>query len=218
MSFFDQLFRGARPQTPLDAVRQAAKASLATFVSERLVRFPGQQRFFETGRTHVILGHHCAEFALRRVTENPIGVFTPLLAAIQRSPFRNLQRFFVTIQLMLMYRDVVADPDGMKSWMYLLSEGACDTYSQPFSVFSNAHARYLASNEEHGAADYPAAFARAMNSCMDELYSDLMCGEHNAVGTMTVMMTTIEVMNSLTEDTKMATRLADAMLRTNWGS
>ncbi len=210
------MFGGSRPQTPLDTVRQAGKASLATFVSERLARFPDQRNLFETGRTHVILGHFCAEYALQRVTENPLNLFTPLLAAMQRSPFRNLQRFFVTVQLVLMYRDFVANPEGMKSWMYLLSEGACDMYSQPFSVFTNTHAHYIARNKEYGESDYPAMLARAMNCCMDGLYTDLACGEQNAFGTMNVMMATFEVMDSLTADKKIAPRVAELMLKNDW--
>ncbi len=216
MTILERLFGASKKQTTLDTVRQAAKASLSTFVSERLVRFPDKQRLFETGKTHLIIGHHCAEFALRQVIENPAGVFSPLLAAIHQSPFRNMQRFFVTVQLAIMYRDVVENPGNTKSWMYLLSEGACDMYSQPYSVFTNTHTQYLAKNKAAGSGDYPQLMARAMNCCMDGLYSDLGCGNQNVIGTMSIMMATFKVMDSLTADKRMATGFADLMLKKDW--
>ena len=143
MSFLGRLFGGSKPLTPLQAVRQAAKASLSTFVSERAHKFPGMQPFIEAGRDHLIVGHHCAEIALGEVLANRLGLSTPLIASLGDSPFRNSQRFFAAIQVIFAYHEYFGSPQTRENWLLMRTGGACDMYCQPYSVFFDTHARTL---------------------------------------------------------------------------
>jgi hypothetical protein len=134
MGLFD-LFRSApKKQTAMDAVHSGVKAVLSTFVSERLSRYPDQKQAFESARAHLILGHRSCECTLQHLqeTSSQSDMFGPLLEALATSPFRNLQVFFCTQQLVMINLFLAKNADFSHGPAALMAEGACDMYSQPF--------------------------------------------------------------------------------------
>ena len=129
--------RGGAP-TPLSAVRTAFKAVIATFVDERVRRFPDSGQMFRLAQGYLVLGHHACEEAVTglcsttnaEIREN----WDPYARALLASPFRHLQILFCLQQLQLANTLFTDNADFNSGWASLLAEGACDLYSQPTSI------------------------------------------------------------------------------------
>ena len=129
--------RGGDP-TPLSAVRTAFKAVIATFVEERLRRFPDSGEMFRLAQGYLVLGHHACEEAVTGLCSTTNAdtreAWDPYARALLASPFRHLQILFCLQQLQLANDFFTDDADFGSGWASLLAEGACDLYSQPASI------------------------------------------------------------------------------------
>lgn len=136
MGFLD-LFRGSsKAFGELNAVRAGVKASLSTFVSERLQRYPDGRQMFEEARAHLIIGHYACEQTLAAMVKNT-DMFGHILKGINSAPFRHLQLFFCMQQLQLVNLLWAEDADFSQGWPALMAEGACDMYSQPCQLVAD---------------------------------------------------------------------------------
>lgn len=163
-----------RNPSPLDSVRASAKAALSTFVSERLVRYPQNKAFFELGLARLVAGQMACEAALRLMVESP-NDYRTLLDAVSISPYRGMQRMFCAFQHMALHSECLVDFEQRKSWLYLVGEGACDMYSQPFSTLGRLHACYVEKMRGTPTTEYSAMCARSMNCAIALLCEDLQC-------------------------------------------
>jgi hypothetical protein len=163
-----------REPSPLDSVRASAKAALSTFVSERLVRYPQNKSFFELGLARLVAGQMACETALKLILERTDDYRT-LLDALRISPYRGMQRMFCAFQHMALHSECLVDFEQRKSWLYLVGEGACDMYSQPFSTLEQLHACYMEKMSAAPTTQYSALCARSMNCTIDLLCNDLQC-------------------------------------------
>ena len=163
-----------RDPSPLDSVRASAKAALSTFVSERLVQYPQNKAIFELGLARLVAGQMACEAALKLMAERPKDYRT-LLDAISSSPYRGMQRMFCAFQHMALHSECLVDFEQRKSWLYLVGEGACDMYSQPFSTLGQHHACYMDKMRDAPTTQYSAMCARSMNCAIALLCRDLQC-------------------------------------------
>lgn len=163
-----------RDPSPLDSVRASAKAALSTFVSERLTQYPQNKAFFELGLARLVAGHMACEAALKLMAESP-NDYRTLLDAISNSPYRAMQRMFCAFQHMELHSECLVDFQQRKSWLYLVGEGACDMYSQPFSTLGQLHACYMDKMRDAPTTKNSAMCARSMNCAIDLLCKDLQC-------------------------------------------
>jgi hypothetical protein len=203
-----------RDPSPLESVRASAKAALSTFVSERLVRYPQNKTFFELGLARLVAGQMACESALKLMVESPNNYRT-LLDAIGSSPYRGMQRMFCAFQHMALHSECLADFEQRKSWLYLVGEGACDMYSQPFSTLEQLHACYIEKTRGTPTTEYSAMCARSMNCAIDLLCKDLQCQSPHIVYVMglykLIDSTTADLMESLRN-----TRMTHNILQRAW--
>jgi hypothetical protein len=163
-----------RDPSPLESVRASAKAALSTFVSERLARYPQNESFFELGLARLVAGQMACETGLKFMVESPSD-YRSLLDAISSSPYRGMQRMFCAFQHMALHSECLVDFEQRKSWLYLVGEGACDMYSQPFSTLEQLHVCYMEKMRDTHTTQYSALCARSMNCAIDLLCNDLQC-------------------------------------------
>ena len=163
-----------REPSPLDSVRASAKAALSTFVSERLVRYPQNKSFFELGLARLVAGQMACETALKLMLERT-NDYRTLLDALSISPYRGMQRMFCAFQHMALHSECLVDFEQRKSWLYLVGEGACDMYSQPFSTLEQHHVCYMKKLRGAPTTKYSELCARSMNCAIDLLCKDLQC-------------------------------------------
>ena len=172
-----------RESLPLESVRASAKAALSTFVSEKLVRYPQNKDFFELGLARLVAGQMACESALKLMIDSP-NDFRSLLDAINISPCRGLQRMFCAFQHMALHSECLVDFEQRNSWLYLVGEGACDMYSQPFPILGQLHACYMEKMRRTPTTEYSAMCARSMNCAMELLCKDLQCQSPHIVHVM----------------------------------
>ena len=147
-----------RESLPLESVRASAKAALSTFVSEKLVRYPQNKDFFELGLARLVAGQMACESALKLMIDSP-NDFRSLLDAINISPCLGLQRMFCAFQHMALHSECLMDFEQRNSWLYLVGEGACDMYSQPFPILGQLHACYMEKMRRTPTTEYSAMCA-----------------------------------------------------------
>jgi hypothetical protein len=208
-------FSSTQPDpTPLDSVRASAKAALSTFVSERLVRYPQNRGFFELGLARLVAGQMACESALKLITENP-NDYRPLLDAICISPYRHMQRMFCGLQHMVLHAECAVDIDQRKGWLFLVGEGACDMYSQPFSTLEELHACHVQKMSDSPTKEYSAIRARSMNCAIDRLCHDLQCQPPHMLHKLTlfdlVEQTTVRMMEQAQDP-----RVTQHILQRGW--
>ncbi len=122
--------------TPMDSVRASAKAVLQTFIDERLERYPESEELFTQAVVNLVWRHKACEKVLEHMRETP-GLYAPILDSMATSPYRTIQRVFCAFHHVAIHVQCMNSMEKYRGWFYLLTEGACDIYSQPFSVFEN---------------------------------------------------------------------------------
>ncbi len=155
--------------TPLSAVRTAFKAVIATFVEERVRRFPDSEPMFRVAKGYLILGHHACEMAISDLfasgdTQIQRSV-EPYANALLASPFRNTQILFCLQQLQIANSVFTDNADFSAGWASLMAEGACDLYSQPWSIVPELMRRVA----ERPEADRTMRFMNCANRMQQEL-------------------------------------------------
>ena len=165
---------------PLAPVRDFVRTVLSTFIEERLQRFPDNSAmapFLQQGKAHLVISHDACEafmrVALKRV-EDPF--FGALHAALPRSPLRSVQRYFCTLQLIHAYQRYVMNPSGLKSWFYLVSEGACDIYGQSYDLCVRLVNNACGGLGGEPVAEGPMRAARFADHALRDLFAELQCG------------------------------------------
>ena len=191
--------------TPMDSVRSSVKAVLKTFVAERLERYPESELFFKRGLSRLVHGHRACEKALEYMEEDP-QLFGELLASINASPYRNIQRMFCTLQHVAIHMQCLDEMEKLKGWFYLVGEGACDVYSQPFSVMEDYCADFKNNFEQETANKSSAIAARSIRIGMSGVCSALNCGPTHTIANLnlwTVLMSHMNISREFLDDERM---------------
>jgi hypothetical protein len=202
--------------TPLSAVRTAFKAVAATFVEERVRRFPDSEPMFRLAKGYLVLGHHACEMAINDLfttgdTQTQRS-WEPYANALLASPFRNMQILFCLQQLQLANSLFADKADFSADWASLMAEGACDLYSQPWSIVQELMRRVA----ERPEADRTKRFMNCANEMQQELIGYENRGGYTFITDMmlrdTVFRIFVEMAKVGKDDKEQIVRLSDLLL------
>jgi len=207
--------------SPLDAVRSFVKAILRTFVEERIRRCPNNPfmlNLFQQGKAHLAISHHTCEDFLEMVLPKQDVLFGPVCAAVLNSPCRNMQRFFCTLQLVHAYQWHLVDPNGLTSWLYLVAEGACDIYGQPFELFArlqNSEQDWL---RRESTSEGGMRALRFAHCAMIDLFRELQCGTPHINASIAVLQAFDEMYRGRTAELDGQGRInvGEILIASNW--
>jgi hypothetical protein len=207
---------------PLGPVRNFVSTVLGTFVEERAQRFPDNPAllpFLQQGKAHLAISHDTCEAFMRlgqNRAEDPL--FGAVHAALPRSPLRNVQRYFCTLQLIHAYQRYLMNPAGLKSWFYLVSEGACDIYGQSYDLCVR-----LINNASGGLggepmAEGPAWAIRFANHALQDLFAELQCGRPHANASIASLQAFEEIYSGSTKslDRQGMVQVGEWLIANNW--
>lgn len=206
----------------LQPVREFVKLVLGTFIEERIQRFPNKPAlvpFLHQGKAHLAISHDVCEVFLRlgqQKASDPL--FGEVYAALTRSPLRNTQRFFCALQLINAYETYLINPSGLKSWFYLISEGACDIYGQSYDLCVK-----LINESSGGLGDEPADKAplwavRFADRALRDVFAELQCGQPHINASLAALQVFAELYAGSTKslDRQGMIQVGDWLIANNW--
>jgi hypothetical protein len=207
---------------PLATVRDFVRNVLSTFVEERLQRFPANPamvNFLQQGKAHLAIAHDTSETFMRLgLNRNEDPLFGAVHSALPRSPLRSVQRYFCTLQLIHAYQRYLMNPAGMKSWFYLVSEGACDIYGQSYDLCVRLINSASGGLGGESSAEAPAWALRFANHALLDLFAELQCGRPHANASLAALQVFEELYRGATEslDRQGMLNVGEWLISKNW--
>lgn len=210
------------PAIALGPVRDFVRNVLGTFIEERVQRLPSNPAvlpFLQHGKAHLAISHDTCEAFMslgQHKAEDPL--FGAVHAVLPRSPLRNVQRFFCTLQLIHAYQRYLMDPPGLKSWFYLISEGACDIYGQSYDLCVRLIKDASGGLGGEPIAQGPAWAIRFANHALQDLFAELQCGRPHEMASIVALQGFGEIYSGSTKSLgrQAMIQVGEWLIANNW--